>query len=498
MIMSVPPSLAITVDGIKDVGEWNEDWNWNQMGVTSFPPGNRLAMWQQGIELENDPKNDSGPTYDDTMAQAGESSGYDIMRFYSAYDPATDTAYGLAQVYGLPADLDADGDPDNDCVAYGDCDGMGDSEIVIIRFIQESLGTNVKVEYRNNTVTVDNAALDVEGTWDSNPANFIEDPDDNTQPRAVYELSIKNFTSSGLFSRDADDSPIEIKITAGGLEDIPGEDIGRAFLWFPTPKIDIVKYVQGMDGVWYDANTPATGPVMADGSAVSWKYEVQNTGDEPLENVVVTDDQGVAVNCPQDTLDVGETMTCTATGTVPDPCDPYANMGYVEGVGVASGITVTDEDPAHYACIDPEIDIVKYVKGNDGVWYDANTPATGPVMDNGSAVSWKYVVTNTGDEPLENVVVTDDQGVAVNCPQDTLDVGETMTCTATGTVPDPCDPYANMGYVEGVGVVSGITVTDEDQAHYSCPDVPALTPAGLMALIGILGMIGIVGLKRRD
>ena len=79
MIMSVPPSLAITVDGIIDVGKWIEDLNWNQMVVTSFPPGNRLAMWQQGIELENDPKNDSGPTYDDTMAQAGESSGYDIM-----------------------------------------------------------------------------------------------------------------------------------------------------------------------------------------------------------------------------------------------------------------------------------------------------------------------------------------------------------------------------------------------------------------------------------
>jgi uncharacterized repeat protein (TIGR01451 family) len=171
----------------------------------------------------------------------------------------------------------------------------------------------------------------------------------------------------------------------------------------------------------------------------------------------------------------------------------------VEANAGSSADGIGEDYATVFVCIpNPDIDIVKYVEGNDGVWYDANTPATGPVMANGSAVSWKYVVTNTGDEPLENVVVTDDQGVAVTCLQDTLDVGETMTCTATGTVTDPCVPYANMGYVEGVGVVSGIMVTDEDPAHYRCPDVPALTPAGLMALIGILGMIGIVGMRRRD
>ena len=380
--MSVPPSMAIDVDGIKSVGEWDEDWNWNQTGEKSFPIGNRLAMWQQGIELDNDPKNDSGPDYDDSMAQAGESSGYDIMRFYSAYDAANDTAYGLVQVYGLPADLDGDLDPDNDCVAFGDCDGISVSEIIIIRFKQESLGTNIRMDVSNNTVTVDNPALvdKLNIVWNSDPDNFIEDPDDTTQPRAVYEFSLEDFTSSGLFSRDADDSPIEIELTAGGLEDIPGEDKGRAFLWFPTPKIDIEKYVQDTADNWLDADSP---------------------------------------------------------------------------------------------------------------W--------GPKLVNGTTAYWKYVVTNTGDDYLIDVAVDDDIIGPITCPQTTLNVGESMTCFKDGPIPDDCPDYKNWATVEGYGAVSGIRVTDEDPAHYYCrPDVPALTPAGLMALIGILGMIGIVGLKRRD
>jgi len=380
MIMSVPPSLAIEVDGIKSVGEWNEDWNWNQTGEKSFPIGNRLAMWQEGIELDNDPKNDSGPDYDDSMAQAGESSGYDIMRFYSAYDPATDTAYGLVQVYGLCADLDGDLDPNNDCLAFGDCDGIGPAEIIIIHFIQDSLGTDIRIDVQDNNVAVDNPALagKVNIAWNLDPNNFIEDPDDNTQPRAVYEFSMAEFTSSGLFSRDAGDSPIEIKLTAGGLEDIPGEDKASAFLWFPTPKIDIEKYVQDINGNWLDADSPR-----------------------------------------------------------------------------------------------------------------------GPKLVNGTTAYWKYVVTNTGDDYLIDVAVDDDIVGSITCPQNTLNVGESMTCFKDGSIPDDCPDYENLATVEGYGAVSGIKVTDADPAHYYC-DIPALTPAGLMALIGILGMIGIVGLKRRD
>lgn len=44
------------------------------------------------------------------MATAGESSGLDISKIYAHYDPVTDTLYGLGEVYGMPADVDGNGD----------------------------------------------------------------------------------------------------------------------------------------------------------------------------------------------------------------------------------------------------------------------------------------------------------------------------------------------------------------------------------------------------
>lgn len=77
-------------------------------------------------------------------------------------------------------------------------------------------------------------------------------------------------------------------------------------------------------------------------------------------------------------------------------------------------------------------------------------------------VTWTYVVTNTGDVPLTNVTVTDNQGVAVTCPKDTLAVGESMLCTASGTA--VVGQYANMGTT--CGEYEGTTVCDEDPSHY--------------------------------
>ncbi len=61
--------------------------------------------------------------------------------------------------------------------------------------------------------------------------------------------------------------------------------------------------------------------------------------------MTVTDDQGVAVNCPKDALAAGEVMTCTAFGAA--TAGQYANVGMVTGKP-RSGPNVTDADPSHY------------------------------------------------------------------------------------------------------------------------------------------------------
>jgi hypothetical protein len=56
----------------------------------------------------------------------------------------------------------------------------------------------------------------------------------------------------------------------------------------------------------------------------------------------------------------------------------------------------------------PSIDILKEVSVDDGVtWQDANTPV-GPFLTPGTKPQFRYTITNTGDTPLNNIVISDD------------------------------------------------------------------------------------------
>lgn len=107
-------------------------------------------------------------------------------------------------------------------------------------------------------------------------------------------------------------------------------------------------------------------------------------------------------------------------------------------------------------CANPAIAIEKATNGED-----ADTP-TGPMIAVGDPVNWTYVVTNTGDVALTDIVVTDDQGVIVTCPQTTLAVDASMECTAAGVA--AAGQYANLGSV--AGYYEDVLVSDTDPSHY--------------------------------
>lgn len=94
-----------------------------------------------------------------------------------------------------------------------------------------------------------------------------------------------------------------------------------------------------------DADLP-TGPQIRVGDAVTWSYEVTNTGAITLTSVTLTDDQIGVISCPESILAPGASMLCTATGTAVE--GQYANLGTVVGTTVNSTTTVTDTDPSHY------------------------------------------------------------------------------------------------------------------------------------------------------
>jgi hypothetical protein len=109
---------------------------------------------------------------------------------------------------------------------------------------------------------------------------------------------------------------------------------------------------------------------------------------------------------------------------------------------------------------------------------DANV-APGPSIPVGAPVTWTYVVTNTGVVQLIGIVVSDDQGVVVDCDNVmSLAVGASMTCTATGVA--VAGPYANIGTV--TALAGAAFAMASDPSHYvgvESSGVPGASTDGL-------------------
>ena len=207
----------------------------------------------------------------------------------------------------------------------------------------------------------------------------------------------------------------------------------------------------------------APGPQVTVGSTVSWTYLVTNTGEVALTNVTVTDDRITPVTCPKTTLDPGESMTCTASGTA--LAGQQRNVGKAEGTPPC-GNAVSDDDASHYFGVGPGITIKKLIDGED-----ADDPNSAVKLLVGSQVIWSFVVTNIGDVVLNDVEVTDSDISAITCPKNTLDPGESMTCTASAiiTLGNHCDT----GKAKGTSP-QDVGVEDTDTACYDGFE-PAIT-----------------------
>ncbi len=166
------------------------------------------------------------------------------------------------------------------------------------------------------------------------------------------------------------------------------------------------------------ANLPS---YSAANTIVTYSYLVTNTGNVTLHNVNVTDPMtGLsAVTCPDATLAPGANETCTATySTTQADVDhgSISNTGTAHGTS-PSGVNVTDQSSLTIpATQNPGLTIHK-------------TAAPLEVTHVGQLVTYTFDVTNTGNETLTNVGVTDTQLT----PGDKLATPPTCTTIVTGS-----------------------------------------------------------------
>jgi len=230
------------------------------------------------------------------------------------------------------------------------------------------------------------------------------------------------------------------------------------------PFVDIEKGDGTGTTITNDADTMATGQVYTSGETREIVFVAENTGDEPLRNVVLTEDalSGAEVVALEWTFPDGTTakaeevdglltanwkasfapgtatwlpgqeITGHATLTITADQPAHVDLAKVNAVGAQSEIPVADEDP--YNAYTGAIQVIKY-DGNrpdpavtDGTnWIipakplvtpsqDANTDALAVEVKSGVKNTVRWVVTNTGTTTLTHLELTDmtNSGVAIS------------------------------------------------------------------------------------
>jgi uncharacterized repeat protein (TIGR01451 family) len=136
---------------------------------------------------------------------------------------------------------------------------------------------------------------------------------------------------------------------------------------------------------------------------IIYTYAVTNIGTDPLADVSVTDPQaglspidcgGVTVEPQIASLDSGNTVNCTATYTVLQADD---DTGSITNTGTATAATISDSDDLTITLgATASIDIAKSSDVTD-------------MTGEGDTITYTYTVTNSGDDALKDVSVTDSQ-----------------------------------------------------------------------------------------
>jgi uncharacterized repeat protein (TIGR01451 family) len=188
-----------------------------------------------------------------------------------------------------------------------------------------------------------------------------------------------------------------------------------------TPGVSIVKSVTSVGGVSGDPVATKAGEV------IDYSVVVTNTGNETLTNVVVKDATLGTTLGTLASLAAGASVTYTASQTVTQT-ELSSSTAVTNTATVTDTQNVTGSSTASTSLGHPGVSIVKSVTSVGGVSGDPVATKAGEVID------YNVVVTNTGNETLTNVVVTDTTLGTTLGTLASLAVGATVTYTAAQTV----------------------------------------------------------------
>lgn len=125
----------------------------------------------------------------------------------------------------------------------------------------------------------------------------------------------------------------------------------------------------------------------------------------------------------------------------PTPVPPTYKFGFAGSTGDFTDVHFIRNVAIHTTQPLPRLSLVKQVR----------EPRPGHLVA-GDQVPYEFVVTNSGDVPITSLDVDDPVVGPVSCPVRELDVGQSVTCTATYTV---TAADVARGYIANTAVANG-------------------------------------------
>lgn len=308
-------------------------------------------------------------------------------------------------------------------------------------------GQQVPYEFlvtNTGNTTLTGLSIDDQLTAPSDPADLsaIDCPAGDLAPGA----SVTCTATYTVTQADVDNGSVDNTATAGGTPPATHSDPNPPAVTSPP---DAVSIPADQSASLTIEKSSTTTTIALPGEQVPYEFLVTNTGNVTLTGLTIDDQLAApsdsanlsAIDCPQTTLAPGASTTCTATYTV---SQADVDNGTVEDTATATGTppsTAGNPDPTPVASPPDSLAI--------DAPHDSGLTVVKAMGDFGAAtyteglqIPYTFVVTNTGNTTLTNIVVADIQIAPasqsalspVTCPSTTLPARASMTCSATYTL----------------------------------------------------------------
>ena len=293
------------------------------------------------------------------------------------------------------------------------------------------------------------------------PSSEIEGGMTGPHCESESEVIRTQMTCTGTYvitQADIDNGQVTNAAAANGTYDIPGGcgGIPQVFPVSANTSLTITAIQQPSISL---AKTGSPTTFHGSGEVINYSYTVENTGNVSLAGPITITDDKVTVSCPSGGLAPGDTMVCTASYTT---TEADVVTGFILNTAIAdAGAGITASDDFEILLEDaPELTLEK-------------SASTATYTEYWELIVYTYVVTNTGNVPLNGPFLVQDPLLDEwNCPETTsLGVGDTITCLGYYRTRTPLG-----GAILNCATVEGTYLGDPVISNEACVQVEYQSP----------------------